>query len=315
MRQSRHVNDAKPFETRCQKLFSVRLGYGRKWKTACAQALGIGRATLYRYFEAETVIPDDVTRQLLELEKPQKPVRNDREMVILYASGLVELQKRIDERGCLTAPYPRSLQRAFDLGAANNILSGTSNWPTDLITLSRSAQEPLFRWVQDMSWDSHDEFFASRLIENGEVGTDCLRLAINDGDPEREIEENFGYDMFVGICRNREDGDELYRTWRRLVVENPVLQNWSSTILVKNPLLAGVNRIDEIVEAFCQCRNKTPAVLPVLTTAPTSFLPSRHTTTPASQRRLRRLWRDSSDFATRQAFRTNSYPPAHSTGT
>src|ERR1035441_4569928 len=47
----------------------------------------------------------------------------------------------------------------------------------------------------------------------------------------------------------------------------------------------------------------------------TLFWPSRHTTTPANQRRLRRLWRDSSDFATRQAFRTRSYPPAHSAGT
>ena len=39
------------FEPRCQELFGKKLGMGRRWKTAAAQALGISRATLYRYFE------------------------------------------------------------------------------------------------------------------------------------------------------------------------------------------------------------------------------------------------------------------------
>jgi hypothetical protein len=40
---------------------------------------------------------------------------------------------------------------------------------------------------------------------------------------------------------------------------------------------------------------------------------SAHTTTPASRRRLRRLWRGNNGFANRsKRLSTSSYPPAHS---
>jgi len=36
------------FEERCRGLFETKFGYGRRWKTAVARSLRIGRATLYR---------------------------------------------------------------------------------------------------------------------------------------------------------------------------------------------------------------------------------------------------------------------------
>ena len=253
------------FYTRCEALFARKFGYGRRWKSAAAQALGIGRATLYRYLADDSGVAEDVLRQLDELEGSKSPVRNDREMVLLIASALLDVQRHMDESGWLRAPYPPSLRRALDLGAARNLLEGTDTWPTDLGSLARIAQEPLFRWVSDMSWDFGEEYFAARLIEDGEISTECRTLALPGGDPEQEIEEHFGYEMLVDICRNRLDGEDLYRAWRRSVVENPVLANWSSTVLM-DPLLASVERIDEIVATFY---DRVPETLSINGVVPT----------------------------------------------
>ena len=240
---------ANAFYTRCEALFAQKFGYGRRWKSAAAQALGIGRATLYRYFADDGGVPDDVLRRLDELAGAEPPLHDDREMILLIASALVDVQRRIDETGWLSTPYPPSLRRVLDLSAARNLLEGADRWPTDLGSLARLAQKPLFRWVSDMSWDSGEEYFAARLIEDGEVSTECRTLALPGGDPEQEIEEHLGYEMLMGICRDRLDGEEVYRAWRRSVIENPVLANWSRTILM-DLLLANVERIDEIVATF-----------------------------------------------------------------
>ncbi|MDB5577514.1 MAG: hypothetical protein JWR80_2690 [Bradyrhizobium sp.] len=237
------------FSQRAETLFAEKLGFGRRWKTAAAEMLGIGRATLYRYLQDDTGVAADVLAKLVALEAPRAPVRSDREMVVLIANGLVEIQARIDADGWLGAPYPATVRRVFDLGAARNLSEGPGTWPTDLYGLMQRAQEPLFRWLPDMSWDIGGDYIAVRLVENGEASTACRALALPGGDPENEIEENLGYEMLLGLCRDRTDGEELYRTWRRTVIENVVLTSWSSTILM-DPLLATLERSDEIVEAF-----------------------------------------------------------------
>lgn len=237
------------FEQRCQVLFAEQLGYGRRWKTACARALGIGRATLYRYFEERATVAADVVRRLGELERGGAPVRDDRQMVTLYATALLDVQRRIDEEGWLSA-YPESVRRVLSLGAARNITDGSAvAWPTDLDALVRAAQQPLVRWVPNMSWDVGGEFFDSCLLKDHEITTECRTLAMEGSDPERELDENLGYDMLRGLCSTRADGDAVYSAWRRTVVENPLLENWSS-VLRSRPILATVERIDEIVEHF-----------------------------------------------------------------
>src|SRR6266496_3410637 len=110
------------FYERCEELFARKLGYGRRWKKAAAQALGIGRVTLYRYFEAKNEVGDDVIQRLNQLEVGGTPICEDRQMVSLLARGLTDLQKEIDEHGWLKMGFSDNLQRAFDLAAARNAL-------------------------------------------------------------------------------------------------------------------------------------------------------------------------------------------------
>jgi hypothetical protein len=237
------------FHDRCQALFGERLGHGRRWKSAAASLLGIGRASLYRYFDEDSTLPAAVLATLEQFEAPAAPARDDREMVVLAATAVVDVQRSLDAKGWLSSPYPPSLRRFLDLASAYNISLDRAVWPTDLHGFMRSAQEPLVQWVPDMGWDLEGEYFAARLVLNGEVSTECLRLAVPGGDPERELEENRGFEMLIGLCRDRGDGEDIYRAWRRTVIAQPLLTNWSATILT-DPYLAGVERIDEIIEAF-----------------------------------------------------------------
>jgi hypothetical protein len=233
-------------------LFAEKLGYGRRWKTAAAQSLGIGRATLYRYFAVDSPIADDVLGRLGQLEAGDiKPVRDDHEMVTLFARGLFDLQRQIDDYGWLRDGYPPTLQRAFDLAAARNTLEMSVRWPTDLASLSRMGQDSLYNWGIDVSWDPDGEFAATPLLDGGEITPACIDLAMPGKDPEAELIENAGYKLLRGICLDRRDGQAIYTAFRRTVIDRPVLSSWTSTILT-DPVLAGVERIDEVVSTFYQ---------------------------------------------------------------
>ncbi|PWC76377.1 HU-CCDC81 and SPOR domain-containing protein [Azospirillum sp. TSH64] len=264
------MESAPSFHDRCQHLFSDRLGHGRRWKTAAAQALGIGRATLYRYFEEGAEVAAVVLARLADLERGDKPVRDDRSMVVLLASALVDVQKQIDERGWLKDGYPPGLRRVLDLAAARNIQDGDL-WPTSLADMARLAQEPLYKWGIDLSWDVEGEFAAAKLIDGGEITTECVALAQPGKNPETELEENLGYKLLLGLCRDRRDGQQVYVAWRRAVVENPVLPSWTTTLL-SDPVLATVERIDEVVDAFYQRVPEAMAIsgmLPICTVSGT----------------------------------------------
>ncbi|UFW48173.1 MULTISPECIES: hypothetical protein [Bradyrhizobium] len=241
---------ATKFEIRCQALFGEKLGMGRRWKTAAAQALGISRATLYRYFEDDSDIPTDVLAQLGKLESgdDQRPA-SAQDLVTWFARGLLDVQTQIDDYGWLKDGYPPSLQRGFDLAAASNLSSGQADWPTNLSDLARLAQKPLYEWAGDMSWDTDGQFTASRLIEAGEITPACADLAMPGADPEAELIENAGYKLLRGVCMDRRDGQDVYVAVRRTIIENPVLSNWTAVVLT-HPRLATVDRIDQIIDAF-----------------------------------------------------------------
>lgn len=240
------------FMARCQSLFGERLGYGRRWKTAAAQALGIGRATLYRYFGDEGTVAPDVSSKLELLERPrQQPTRSDQQMVTLFARALLDGQRQIDEYGWLKNGYPRTLRRAFDLAAARNISDSRSKWPTDFAALSAVAQRPLFEWIEDLSWDPDGQFTAAALIAEGEITPACIDLALPGRDPEAELIEKTGYSLLRSICRERRDGQAIYAAFRRLAIENPVLSSWTTT-LTNDPKLASLERLDEIIYTFYQ---------------------------------------------------------------
>ncbi len=193
----------------------------------------------------------DVWSRLTRLAGAGKPVRDDREMVTLFARGLLDLQEQVDRHGWIKDGYPRTLQRSFDLAGARNTLEGSARWPTDLAALSRLAEKPLFEWVDDLSWDPEGEFTAAALITDGEITPACVDLAMPGRDPETELIENAGYNLLRSICHGRRDGQEVYAAFRRSVIEHPVLSSWTATILA-DATLATVERIDEIIEAFYQ---------------------------------------------------------------
>lgn len=252
------------FQEACETLFAHQLGHGRRWKTAAAHALGIGRATLYRYFENEGQVAGDVWRRLRELSDVE-PVRSDREMVTLFARGLLDLQAQVDRYGWVRDGYPPTLQRSFDLAAARNAADRGTRWPTDLEALSRVAREPIFEWVSDLTWDPDGEYTAARLIEDGEVSPACIDLALPGKDPEAELTENEGFRLLRSVCHDRSDGDAVYAAFRRVVIERPVLSSLTSAILT-HPVLSTVERIDEIVEAFYQRVPEAMAIEGVLPT-------------------------------------------------
>jgi hypothetical protein len=56
----------------CRRLFAPE--HGRRWKTAAADALAIGRTTLYRYLNGEQPVPAAVRARLAALAKrPASP--------------------------------------------------------------------------------------------------------------------------------------------------------------------------------------------------------------------------------------------------
>src|SRR6266851_1605377 len=103
------------FLSRCEALFAPR--YGRRWKAACASALGIGRASQYRYFSNKISVPGEVLACLTKIEQPSRPAVSSRDMLALYARALVALQDCLDLHGSLKGGYPENLTRAFDLEA------------------------------------------------------------------------------------------------------------------------------------------------------------------------------------------------------
>src|SRR5580658_2883870 len=60
------------FAETCRRAFAPE--HGRRWKSAAASALAIGRTTLYRYLSGEAPVPGDVRARLAALaHQPARP--------------------------------------------------------------------------------------------------------------------------------------------------------------------------------------------------------------------------------------------------
>ena len=239
------------FYRQCQQLFQAEFSSGRRWKSSAAQALGIGRATLYRYFENDSAVPQHVYARLSELAQRQLPNYDDRQMVSMFARGLVDLQAQIDANGWIKDGYPSNLQRAFDIAGARQAVNGDARWPTDLAMLAAQAQLPLYKWKIDLAWDPDGVYTAATLTSNGEVTDACVHLAAPGQDPEAELTENAGYALLMDICRNRADGERVYAAFRSFIITHPVIDN-AITALATAPILTSVEKINQILDAFYQ---------------------------------------------------------------
>jgi len=66
------MEQTEQFAALCRHAFAPE--HGRRWKTAAAEALAIGRTTLYRYLSGEVPVPGDVRARLAALShRPQNP--------------------------------------------------------------------------------------------------------------------------------------------------------------------------------------------------------------------------------------------------
>ncbi|WP_019933769.1 hypothetical protein [Oceanimonas smirnovii] len=238
------------FAEQCQQLFAEQLGHGRRWKSACARALQISRATLYRYLNGDSAIPSDIQQRLEQLSGPSPSVINTEQLVRIYASALVQIQDLIDEQGYLNAPYPPLLIRAFSLSAAHNIGTNTIHWPTDLQQLITRAQQPLYEWVSDMSWDEEHTFFSACLLEDSGISIACRSLAVEGHNPEQELKENQGFAALIRLCKAQADGEQLYRTWRRILIEHPLID--TARVLITHPDLVNTNEVAQMINTFYQ---------------------------------------------------------------
>ena len=59
------------FAAACRRLFAAR--HGRRWKSAAASALGIGRTSLYRYLNGAVPVPKEIRAALAALAKTGEP--------------------------------------------------------------------------------------------------------------------------------------------------------------------------------------------------------------------------------------------------
>lgn len=221
------------FYHRCEAVFSGKHGHGRRWKTAASTELGIGRATLYNYFEPGAKIPPEIIRTLELIADSKSATKQPEHMVSLYARGLVELQTELDEHNRIGERYPRALQRAFDIASAQNILAGAGRdlWPTDLPKLTRLASKKMLEWPDDINLDwLDDQQFNTALIEAGAITPACEELAAAGRDPETEITENDGYTSLVAWCHRLAptEGPKTYSAIRKMLITQPVNAGWQS---------------------------------------------------------------------------------------
>jgi hypothetical protein len=141
----------------------------------------------------------------------------------------------------------------FDIAAAINFSTKREVWPTDIGSLVACAERPLYEWVSNLEWDAEGEYAAARLVAQGAITPECVRLAAPGGDVESELAENSGYRLLRGICEElpAAERDTTYAAWRRFVISHPVLPSWT-TAIYQDPVLSVLDRVDVLIDQFYQ---------------------------------------------------------------
>lgn len=239
------------FAKRCEATFSS--AHGRRWKSACAEALGVSRATLYRYLDGSSAVPDDIEETLARLAPPPPvPIRADAEMARLIAVAVVRLRTTLDAHGWLKPPYDPAIQRCLDLCAARNVAEGGDRWPSSVSALVRTASKPLDAWMGDTAaWDPDATFTAVPLLDGQQTTATCRELAaeIEGHSPEDELVETRGFGEFRTACASQRNGQAAYALWRRFVIERPVNEGLGKA-MVSTPELGNIVGVEQVFQTF-----------------------------------------------------------------
>ena len=113
------------FAADCRRLFAPE--HGRRWKTAAAASLAIGRTTLYRYLSGDQPVPAAVRARLVQLAKqPANPYAG---RIFLGEERMTPEQHIADNSRPFTGALPwKRTSRACDHGAPRMISPTGPAW-------------------------------------------------------------------------------------------------------------------------------------------------------------------------------------------
>ena len=226
---------------------------GRRWKSAAADALAISRPTLYRYVSVDEdavalSVPKEIRDRVQELARQTTTLPPSRDLAVCYARGLMKLQEFIDRNGFISAPYPLELLRALSIASALNSQVKDANYPDNLASLLDCAAQPFHEWFADLGWDHAGDYTTAQLIRHGVISAECLLLGATPGD----IGEREGYDVLMNRCRSLPNGQELYVAWRRLLIENPVIESFAEVVRSQRIFLRNIEAVTELDQKFLE---------------------------------------------------------------
>lgn len=236
-----------------QQLESIFAQAGRRWKSAAADALAISRPTLYRYIgldeEAVAIaVPSEILAHARDLARQTTSLPPTRDLAVCYARGLTKLQEYIDRNGFISAPYPPELSRAFCIASALNSRTDDLKYPDNLAGLLECAAQPFHEWFADLDWDQAGDYTTAQLIRHGVISAECLLLASIPAD----LDERDGYDLLMNRCRTSPNGQDLYVAWRRLLIENPVIESYAEVIRGQRIFLRNIEAMTELDQQFLE---------------------------------------------------------------
>jgi len=225
-----------------------------RWKSHAANWLGVSRPTLDAYLRhAQAGRLEKVPAEILgKVCGDQPDARTDVyaparvEMVLNFAAGLVALQEEMDAQGHPQAPYPAALQRGLDVAAWLNIAE-TNTYPVTLAELLVCAGKPIYEWCAKLGEPLADEYYASRLLDEGEVTRDCLSLASQlRQDPEHEL-----FKLLMRCCEDAGSaGQDLYAAWRRTVIQAPVAGGYTQLLARERVFMQHLDLAHRLINAF-----------------------------------------------------------------
>lgn len=135
------------------------------------------------------------------------------------ATGLAEWEKQEPEQ---RSHFPKALRLGMSQMYLTSLLQGEETAPSNLPEFFNWAKNPVVQWkpateIKNLSTDV-------TLIEDGFVSDFALQWQVTGTDVEMQVQEKVLQDV-LEYCRRHqlEDTDQAYRTFRKLIIERPVL--------------------------------------------------------------------------------------------
>ena len=189
------------------------MGLGDRWKSAAADALGISRSTLYRYFQPGQEIPLRVRDRLREIAaEPTVILRPRHSLETLAARALVALHDTMESPSGFSAGLPGHVRRFFDVAAAMNALDGDERWP--------SSFGALCAWGESPPIDIEDRW-GGVFFDNNAPTDICYEVAEGGRGTEEDWEQLSLFQMLIDTCGQCTDPQHAYVAIRSAIIRFP----------------------------------------------------------------------------------------------